>query len=358
MYTPLSGIRFGALVGAATLALGCQSSIEPRTGAAAIILEEGGEQGANVGTALTVSPVVRVVTSARLPVAGVRVNFTLSSGGGTITGATATTDENGLAALGSWTIGSVGENQLIASAAGVPPLVISAVGRCVAGSSLAVNGLADGDLATGDCRYANGEFTDRYAFTTATQRGVRFTQTSDAVNSFLELQGPGNVIAFNNDITPASAHSGFKVLLAPGAYDVNPSSFSGGELGAYTIEAAAVPENESGCDIVFAVPEITTDQALANDDCASNTFRYDSFALYLHAGRSYTFTMNSLVLDSYLELLDYGTERVVANNDDISQTNLNARITFVPTVSTFYLLIASHAEAGSFGTYTLMIDIQ
>lgn len=44
--------------------------------------------------------------------------FTVGSGGGSITGGEATTDPNGVARVGSWTLGSAGTNTLIATVAG------------------------------------------------------------------------------------------------------------------------------------------------------------------------------------------------------------------------------------------------
>lgn len=340
----------------ATLSLGCESSVGPNDGrAAAILLESGGAQGANVGSTLAVAPVVKVVDRGGDPVEGVTVSFAVGSGGGSITGGTAETDENGLAAIGSWTLGSVGENQLTASVAGLQAITISAVGRCAAGTTIAINTITSGELTSTDCRYAGGELTDRYSITIPAQRAVRFTQTSTAVNSFLELQGPGNVIAFNGTAATTDSAS-FKVLLAPGTFDINPSTYANGQEGGYSISAAAVPENEEGCDIVFAVPGITTDQTLAQSDCQSGSFRYDAIGIYLHTGRTYTFTMTSLAFDAYLELLEYGSERVVAENDNISATNRNARITITPEFSTFYLLAVSHRVATGTGAYTLTIE--
>jgi len=347
--------RLGTFVVVA-LALGCESSVDPRRGASAIVLERGGAQGANVGSVVPVAPVVKVVDGSGNPMAGVRVNFTIASGGGTITGASVNTDDNGLAGLGSWTIGSVGENQLTASVLGVEPLTISAVGRCIAGGTLAIDATAAGNLSSTDCRFANGEFVDRYSFTTVSQRAVRFSQTSVSVNSFLELQGPANVVAFNDDGSATTDNSAFKVLLTPGTYDVHASSFGAAESGAYTVSATAAPENEAGCEIVFAMPGVETVQTLSTDDCTDAEFRYDGLVVYLHAGRTYTFNMTSVAFDTYLELLIYGTQTRVAANDDISSANRNARITFKPTESGFYLLVASNALVAGRGTYTLTIQ--
>jgi hypothetical protein len=83
--------------------------------AATIQAVAGDGQTAPEGTAVTTPPSVRVVDAFANPVPGVTVTFTVQNGGGTITGATATTDASGVARVGSWTLVS-GANYLLATA--------------------------------------------------------------------------------------------------------------------------------------------------------------------------------------------------------------------------------------------------
>ncbi len=72
-----------------------------------------------VGT-VTSDVVVWIVDTEMRPAAGLEVHFTVESGGGTLTGAVATTNILGRARLGSWTLGpSAALQQLRASAAGL-----------------------------------------------------------------------------------------------------------------------------------------------------------------------------------------------------------------------------------------------
>jgi adhesin/invasin len=53
------------------------------------------------------------------PMANVTVTFAVASGGGSVTGASATTNADGVAMVGSWTLGpTAGANTLTATAAG------------------------------------------------------------------------------------------------------------------------------------------------------------------------------------------------------------------------------------------------
>jgi adhesin/invasin len=77
----------------------------------------GDGQSATVGTAVSVPPTVQVFGNDGLPASGVAVTFSVVEGGGTITGATTTTNQNGIASIGSWTLGPrAGTNTLQASA--------------------------------------------------------------------------------------------------------------------------------------------------------------------------------------------------------------------------------------------------
>ena len=79
----------------------------------------GDDQSAPPSTVVAVRPRVRVTDSAGNAVAGASVTFTVTGGGGTVTGASQLTDLSGEAVVGSWRLGSVvGTNTLRAAAAG------------------------------------------------------------------------------------------------------------------------------------------------------------------------------------------------------------------------------------------------
>lgn len=90
-----------------------------------------GQQGflALAGHLVTPTPAVLVVDSYGNPVSGAIVTFTVSQGGGSITGGTATTNASGIAQVGSWTLGPlVGPNTLTAAIPGGALLTFTAQG--------------------------------------------------------------------------------------------------------------------------------------------------------------------------------------------------------------------------------------
>jgi adhesin/invasin len=76
----------------------------------------GDAQSATVGTAVATAPSVRVTDVHDNPVPNATVTFAVTGGGGSVTGATQLTDADGIATVGSWTLGTAaGANSLTAT---------------------------------------------------------------------------------------------------------------------------------------------------------------------------------------------------------------------------------------------------
>jgi adhesin/invasin len=112
------------------------------TGAATIAVNAGNNQTATVNTAVAVAPSVIIKDSNNNPISGASVTFAIASGGGSITGATTTTDASGIATVGSWTLGNTaGTNTLTASSASAigSPVTFSATGFAGAPATAVIN---------------------------------------------------------------------------------------------------------------------------------------------------------------------------------------------------------------------------
>ena len=90
------------------------------TGAAVTVSKQGGDaQSSVVGTAVAVRPSIKLVDQFGNPTAGVLVTFAATGGGGSVSGSSQTTGADGIATVGSWTLGNlVGANALTATAPG------------------------------------------------------------------------------------------------------------------------------------------------------------------------------------------------------------------------------------------------
>jgi len=85
---------------------------------AAVAAAAGDGQSAAAGTKVPVAPAVVVRDAGGTPVPGVRVMFAVASGGGSVEGASVTTGADGVATVGSWTLGAnLGTNTLTATVA-------------------------------------------------------------------------------------------------------------------------------------------------------------------------------------------------------------------------------------------------
>jgi hypothetical protein len=120
-----------ALVLAAGLACGGASEPTPPgapapTTPASVAIFAGDGQQAPAGEPVPVAPAVLVRSGDGTPLPGVTVQFSLSTGGGTLTGANPTTDNAGVARVGSWTLGPVGDQRLTAQAGSLPALTFQA----------------------------------------------------------------------------------------------------------------------------------------------------------------------------------------------------------------------------------------
>jgi hypothetical protein len=107
------------------------------TSAGSVVAYLGNGQPGLVGYAVNVRPAVRVTDAGAAPLSGLTVTFAVASGGGSVTGATATTNSSGIAQVGGWTLGtSPGVNTLTATVTGSgisgSPVTFSATGQAAA----------------------------------------------------------------------------------------------------------------------------------------------------------------------------------------------------------------------------------
>lgn len=125
-YAPLLiaiAAMFGAACGGSTEPNGNPPPPPPAGVPAALEAVQGENQTGFAGRPLDTSPTVRVEDGRGDPVAGVEVTFEPNPGAGTVTRPTATTDANGVANAGSWTLGpDPGAHRLRVSVSGVAPI--------------------------------------------------------------------------------------------------------------------------------------------------------------------------------------------------------------------------------------------
>lgn len=309
------------------------------------------------GTQVTSLPSVLLLDQKGAPVAGAGVSFTVTSGGGTVAGAAATSNASGIATVGAWTLGTAaGANTLSAQTGSLPPVTFYVCGNAThtLGSSV------DNQLSSSDCQLSDGSFVDFYALTIQTGGTYIFNQKSSAFDTYLALLTSANVlVGLNDDYLTDSTDSRLKVIVPPGSYFIAANSYDPGTLGNYSLSSAASTDEVANCEDVFVVPGIVTPQSLVNTDCSTNGFLSDEYVVFLSPGQSVTVAMTSSTLDSYVEIRANGSPAVLASNDDIDATTKDARFTYtVPNTSTggFFIIAAASRVAGATGAYTLSVQ--
>ena len=253
-------------------------------GAAASVTKTAGDnQTAEDGTTLPIAPAVTVRDAAGNPVSGVTVIFAVGTGGGSLTGGTQVTNASGVATVGSWTLGTIGQNTLTATAGTLPPVTFTATAIRRAACSVTTphpfGGSSNGQLSTTDCRLSDGSYVDFFSTTVSPAGAYVFTEVATAptgtppIDAYLYLYGPdGWIVGVNDDADPSSnpalsTDSRVKALLPSANYFLAATSFSAGETGTYTLSSAPTSASISNCEDVFVARGITTTQTLATTDC-------------------------------------------------------------------------------------------
>lgn len=116
--------------------------------ASTVIVSNGDSQTAPVGQSVTAAPEVRVTNAQGGPAVGVSVRFAVISGGGSISRPTATTNAQGRASAGTWTLGpQPGTQELRGTVSGVGSVTFTATASAASPpASLSVAG-GDGQTA-------------------------------------------------------------------------------------------------------------------------------------------------------------------------------------------------------------------
>ncbi|MDE3052955.1 MAG: Ig-like domain-containing protein [Gemmatimonadota bacterium] len=121
-------------------------------GAATAIAKVAGDgQTAGAAKAVAVKPAVRLTDAHGNDVAGSTVTFAVAAGGGSVTGANATTDVTGLATVGGWTLGASGAQTLTATSGSLSTSFTATVsGAAAAVGTTALNAHVDTLTALSD----------------------------------------------------------------------------------------------------------------------------------------------------------------------------------------------------------------
>lgn len=310
------------------------------------------------GSQVSERPSVVVYDQTGDPLSGVTVTFLPASGGGSVTGESQVTNAEGVATVGSWTLGSVpGTNTLTATVSGLPPLVFTAssINPCTVAVAHTLGGTSQGTLGSGDCQFGDGTYADFYR-TSLTAGTYVFDQASSSFDTFLFLSTePGAPVGVNDDY--GGTNSRIKAIVPAGSYILEAGAYStqSGTTGAYTLSSASTTAEVTNCEDVFVMKGISTTQSLQTADCSRGGVYSDEYYIFVAEGQSLTITMTSSAVNSFLTVLSQsGT--MLASNDNRGDGSNDARVAFIATAANFYIIRAGSAVTGATGQYTLVIE--
>ena len=114
-----------------------------------LAIQDGNNQSVPVGQVVAVPPSVRVTNGSGTGVSGVTITFAVASGGGSLTGGTQTTNAQGVAAVGSWAVGTTpGANTLTATIQGASSSVTFTATAAAGAPAALEKQTGDGQTAT------------------------------------------------------------------------------------------------------------------------------------------------------------------------------------------------------------------
>ena len=326
----------------------------------------GNFQSVFAGQIVPVDPLVRLVDQYGNGTPEVPVTFSVFSGGGIVSGGVQETDEDGFATPTSWRVGAEGgTNILRATSQGLQAVQFSATAnissRCLTATTYIIPSTVLNALSPEDCMLPDQFYYDFFsALVSGGTQIIRFDMQSSTFDAFLFIgSSAGELLADDDDgAAQGSTNSRLTLIAAPGQYEIAASSAFEFEEGSYSLSSSILPSINAQCgQDVYIMRGVTINQSLGGGDCViqGGPFFADKFIIFLSAGVPMTVTMSSTALDPYLEILVLDGEVPLVENNDISGTDFNARITFTPTSSGYYEIWPSSFFANEVGAYTLTI---
>ena len=219
------------------------------------------------------------------PAAGVPVTFTVTSGGGSVSPGTVTTNANGLATT-TFTIGSTGTQTVAVTSPGLTSATFTAAiaNACLAARGLTIPQTLSRSLGAEDCKLATNRFIEFFDVNVTAPFTISESSTA-FIPSMVIRNSAGDTVAFH---TPAASPAAVKAFLVAGTYRVGASTSAANATGAYTLTTAGSVTEVSGCERTYVTKGVTiTGQNIAATDCSRTFDDQNGFGAQLHYGDEY-----------------------------------------------------------------------
>jgi hypothetical protein len=262
-------------------------------GAPATLTKSAGDnQSGPAGSPVATVPAVLVRDSFNNPVPNVTVTFSVTSGGGSVSGASATTNSSGIASPTSWTLGTTpGTNTLNASVSGLTPVTFTATGT-VAPATMNANNATTQTAPAGTQTSVPPSVIVRSG-SGAGVAGVTVTFTITA--------GGGSIIGPNTVVTNSSGVAtvgGWTLGSTPGTNTMTASIPQTGVTG-NPVTFTATGTDPCATFTTFVIPS-SVNGSLTSSDCVSSNQAVDKYRTVLNSASIFHLQYSS---SSYAPLL-------------------------------------------------------
>lgn len=203
-------------------------------------------QVAKFGTAVAINPAVKLLDVLGNGVAGATVDWSVLTGGGSLTGAASVTNSNGVATVGSWTLGAaLGANSIQASFTGLAPISFSATAiqdPCTPGGAqpLTLGVTKVSTISAADCQLPSPALQnfELYRLDLASSTSMIMEMSSVDFDTWLSVYdfATQTLIVENDDIqSGVITNSRIAITLPAGSYLLRARTFDPGQAGNYTL---------------------------------------------------------------------------------------------------------------------------
>ncbi|HEX2081778.1 MAG TPA: hypothetical protein VHG08_29000 [Longimicrobium sp.] len=295
-------------------------------------------QTAVVGTAVAEAPAVRVTDQQGQPLAGAAVTFVVTGGGGTLTGSSATTNAQGVATAGAWTLGpEAGQNTVTATVGSLAPVQFVATAQARTPTTLTAL------TPTTQTGSINRSVDQAPRVQVKDQLGVPMR---DVIVTFAVTAGGGSI--FRPTVhTDESGHADVISWTLGPAPGVNTLTASVPGVAPVTFTATAIDP----CTVATVYTPMTLVFGnLTLRDCKQGSFYVDFYFMTLGTAQAISLRMSSGEVDSWLEVYDADGDIVALNDEGPQAPDAEVNV-FAPAGN--YFLAATTFYVYQLGRYEL-----
>ena len=294
--------------------------------ASALVKTSTDPQSGVAGVAVAAPPSVTVKDANGNGVAGVTVTFTVTAGGGSVTGATQQSSAAGVATLGSWTLGkTAGANALTASAPGLPNVSFSATGTAGPVAGLFVSPAAV-VVGPGQTQQLTVNAADQYGNATGPAAAPTFSSANGSVATVSSAGLVSGVAVGNTTVTVTSgtATKIVPVYVSTGGHPIGATRVDAPEGGRpFAVRASIndvllVGEQDNDRLGRYNLPSTTSAGSIVvGDDPTDVNFSADGLKAYVTNQFSGTLGLINVATNTQVSTVDVGSSpfRVAPSRD-------------------------------------------